>query len=226
MKNLIITALFTCVVVAATAQTRYGVQASGVLSTASFNDDNNDAIDKDFNSGFGAGVFAEIPVSNKFSVKPGFNFMNKGVRVNSNYTELGGAQIKQNIKANLNYLEVPVLAIYNIKGADGKWFLGAGPSASYGVSGKLRGNVEIIDGGNSGRESFKIDAFKDANQDGADFKRFDYALGAVAGHNFNKNLGVQLNYLHGLRNIAGTSEFEDSNKFKNRNMMLSLKYRI
>lgn len=226
MKNQILTVVVSLLVVAATAQTSYGVQASGVLSTASFNNDNSDNIDKDFNSGFGAGVFAEFPVSNKFSVKPGLNFMNKGVRVNSTSTEIEGALIKQNVKANLNYLEVPVLAIYNIKGSDGKWFLGAGPSASYGVSGKLRGKVEISNGSTTGSESFKIDAFKDENEDGANFKRFDYGLGAVAGHNFNKKLAVQLNYLHGLRNIAGSTDFEDSNSFKNRNMLLSLKYKI
>ena len=132
--------------------------------------------------------------------------------------------MKSRINTRLNYLEVPVLAIYNIKGSQGKWFFGAGPSASYGLSGRLKGEIEVIEGNSSNKEAINIDAFKDENHNGADFKRFDYGISAVAGHNINKNLSIQLNYLHGLSNIASKSDVE--NKFRNRNAMLALKYRI
>ena len=224
MKNRILTGVFSFFVIVVSSQTKYGVQASGIMSTASFNESQNDHINKDLNAGFGAGVFAEFPVNSKLTIKPGLNFMKKGVKVSNNYTA-EGSQFKENIKANLNYLEVPVLAIYNFKGHDGKWFVGAGPSASYGISGKLKGDVEINDGESTDKASFNVDAFKNENENGANFKRLDIGLGAVAGHNINKNLAVQLNYLHGLSNIANASDFE-SNKFKNRNMMLSLKYKI
>lgn len=224
MKQLILTAVLSSMMVTAVAQNKYGIQASGVMSTASFNESSTDNINKDMNTGFGAGVYAEIPVSEKVSVKPGLNFMQKGVKVANNYTEQG-TQFKQNVKANLNYLEVPVLAIYNFKGSSGKWFAGAGPSAGYGISGRLKGDIEIKDGNSTNKESFNIHAFKKEDENGADFKRFDMGMEAVVGHNINKNLAVQVNYLHGLSNIANTSDFDDE-RFKNRNVMLSLKYSI
>ena len=224
MKTGFITVVLSLCMITTIAQTKYGVQASGVMSSASFNENANDHIDKDLNAGFGAGVYAEIPLNNKLSLKPGLNFLQKGVKVSNNFTD-EGIQYKQNVKANLNYVEVPVLAVYNFKGAAGKWFVGAGPSASYGISGKLKGDLEISDGEGSQRESFNVHAFKKENDNGADFKRLDLGVGAVAGHNISKNMAVQLNYLHGLRNIASASGFSND-RFKNRNMMLSLKYNL
>ena len=224
MKTSFFTALLSCCMITAIAQTKYGVQASGVMSSASFNTSATDHINKDLNPGFGAGVYAEIPVNKKVTVKPGLNFMQKGVKIANNFTE-EGTQFKQNVKANLNYIEVPVLAIYNFKGTGGKWFVGAGPSAGYGISGKLKGDLEINDGQNSQREPFSVHAFRKENDNGADFKRFDMGVEGVAGHNLSKKMAVQLNYLHGLRNIANASGF-DNDKFRNRNMMLSLKYTL
>lgn len=210
--------------ITAIAQTKYGVQASGIMSTASFSESTTDNINKDLNTGFGAGVYAEFPVNKKVTVKPGLNFMQKGVKVSNTFTE-EGSQFKQNVKANLNYLQVPVLAVYNFKGTNGKWFVGAGPSAGYGISGKLKGDLEITDGGNSQKENFSVHAFKKESDNGADFKRLDMGLEGVAGHNISKNMAVQVNYLHGLRNIANASGF-DNDKFRNRSMMLSLKYSL
>ncbi|MBT8278460.1 MAG: PorT family protein [Bacteroidia bacterium] len=224
MKNKLLNAILLCSVIMANAQTKYGVQASGVMSSASFSESSTDNIDKDLNAGFAAGVYAEFPLNTKFSIKPGLNFMQKGVKVSNKFTD-EGTQYKQNVKANLNYLEVPVLAIYNFKGTDGKWFVGAGPSASYGISGKLKGKINVNDGETSQSESFSVHAFRKENDNGADFKRFDLGAEAVIGHNISKNMAVQVNYIHGLSNIASNSGF-DNEKFKNRNMMVSLKYKI
>lgn len=224
MKTGFFTALLSSCMIMAIAQTKYGVQASGIMSSASFNESASDNIDKNIDAGFGAGVYAEIPLNEKVSLKPGLNYMQKGVKVSNRFTD-DGTLYKQNVKANLNYVEVPVLAIYNFKGTTGKWFVGAGPSASYGISGKLKGDVEINDGQSSQREAYSVHAFKKENDNGADFKRFDVGLEAVAGHNISKKMAVQLNYLHGLSNIASASSF-DNDKFKNRNMMLSLKYTL
>lgn len=224
MKKIVFGAMLFLFANMANSQAKYGVEASGIMSTASFNESNASKVNKNLNTGYGAGVYAEIAVSDKLSLKPSVNFMKKGVKLTNRYTE-ESTSVKQNITTNLNYLEVPVLAIYNIKGNEGKWFIGAGPSAGYGLSGKLKGDVEISDGNNSNKESFSVHAFKKESNNGANFKRFDLGLEAVAGHNINKNLAVQLNYLHGLNNIASSSEF-DGNRFKNRNIMMSLKYKI
>ena len=224
MKTFIVISLMSCYMISAIAQTKYGVQASGVMSSASFNESSSDNINKDLNAGFGAGVYAEIPLSEKVSFKPGLNFMQKGVKITNSFTA-EGTQFQQNVKANLNYLEVPVLAVYNFKGTSGKWFLGAGPSLGYGISGKLKGDLEINDGGSTQKVPFSVYAFRNENDNGADFKRFDVGVEGVAGRNISKNMAVQLNYLHGLRNIANSSSFDD-NKFKNRNMMLAVKYTL
>ena len=223
MKKLVFSAICCLITLMAVAQSKVGVQASGIMSSASFTDDNISGTNRDARAGFGAGVFAEYPLSGKFTIKPGLNFMQKGVNFKSRYVE-DNTKVTQRINTRLNYLEVPVLAIYNVKGSQGKWFIGAGPSASYGLSGRLKGEIEIVEGNSSSKEPINIDAFKDENHDGADFRRFDFGLAATAGHNINKNLSVQINYLHGLSNIASNSDVE--NRFKNRNAMLALKYRI
>ena len=223
MKKLMISTICYFLVVMVYAQTKYGIQASGIMSSASFTEDSNSGVNRDARAGFGAGLYAEYPMGSKFTLKPGINFMQKGVNFKSNFAE-DNSQVKSRINTRLNYLEVPVLAVYNIKGNQGKWFIGAGPSASYGLSGRLKGEIEVTEGSSTDKQPIIIDAFKDENHNGADFKRFDYGISAVAGHNINKNLSIQVNYLHGLSNIASKSDVE--NKFRNRNAMLALKYTI
>lgn len=220
MRNLFLFAVILFCSFQANAQVQYGIQAHGVMSTASFSEDEGET-SKDSKFGFGAGVFAEFNLSPSFSIKPSLNFIQKGVEVSSSYSD-AEFSMEQDIDARLNYLEVPVL--FNYK-PTANLYIGAGPSLAYGLSGKLKGNFSYEDETEEISESLDIDAFKDAEEDGAGFKRFDFGLTAAAGYYFTENLSIQAGYTHGLSNIADDSE-EATNEYKNRSFTLGLGYRF
>lgn len=72
-------------------------------------------------TGFVGGFFADIPVGTSLYIEPEFLYTNKGV----NYE---GADLT----ANLNYIEIPVLARYEFS-ADGGPFAYAGPYVGFNV---------------------------------------------------------------------------------------------
>lgn len=220
MKNLFLFAVILVCSLQANAQVQYGIQAHGVMSTASFSEDEGET-NKDWKFGFGAGVFAEFDLAPKFSIKPSINYMQKGVEVSSSYSD-EEVSMEQDIDARLNYLEVPIL--FNFK-PTANLFIGAGPSFGYGISGKLKGSFSYEDETEEISESFSIDAFEDSEEDGAGFKRFDLGITAAAGYQFTEKLSIQASYIHGLSNIADDSEFSE-NEYKNRSFTLGLGYRF
>ncbi|MBP0902667.1 porin family protein [Mariniflexile gromovii] len=224
MKNQILAIILFFFALTAKSQTQFGVQASGVLSNASLTDESDQDLNKKLKAGFAIGIFAEVPLSESFSLKPSFNFMQKGAKIENEFIE-EDITVKQEMKANLNYLELPILAIYKVNGTNGKLFLGAGPSFGYGISGKIKGEVSFKEGNTTSTESFSIDAFKDEEDDGGGLSRFDLGVMGVAGYALSEKIALQLSYLYGLSNIANTSDSDD-NEFKNRNILLSLSYKI
>ena len=108
----------------------------------------------------------------------------------------------------LNYLEVPLYAIYkyHLDGAGaGSIFGGLGPYLAYGIGGN------VSDGGT------KISAF-----DGDDgFRRFDAGLGITAGYQMPQGFSFRLAYELGLANIQ-KSNFGD--KAENRGFSLNIGY--
>lgn len=219
MRNLLLFAVIFICSLHANAQVQYGIQAHGVMSTASFAEDEGD-VSKDWKFGFGAGVFAEFDLFPNFSIKPSLNFMQKGVEVSSTFSE-EELLMEQDLDVTLNYLEVPIL--FNFKPTD-NFFIGAGPSFGYGLSGKIEGSLRFEDETEEYVESVDIDAFDDS-EDGAGFKRFDFGITAAAGYHITENLSIQAGYIHGLSNLADDSEFSD-NEYKNRSFTLGLGYRF
>lgn len=220
MRNLILLAVILVYSLQGNAQVQYGIQANGVMSTASISEDEGETT-KDAKYGFGAGVFAEFNISPNFSIKPSLNFVQKGVEVKSSYSD-SEVSMEQDIDARLNFLEVPVL--FNYKPTT-SFFIGAGPSFGYGLSGKLKGSFSYEDDTEEISETFDIDAFKDAEEDGGGFKRFDFGLTAAAGYYVTQNLSVNAGYTYGLSNLADDSE-ETTNEYKNRSFTVGLGYRF
>lgn len=108
-------------------------------------------------------------------------------------------------KTRLNYLQVPILAIYTHDLSDDrKVFGGLGPYFAYGLGGKVKG------------DGFSEKAFD--NEFG--FKRFDAGLTFTAGYKFHKKWHVRLAYNLGLTNI----EQESFDKTKNRSFSVSIGY--
>ncbi|MBP0902231.1 porin family protein [Mariniflexile gromovii] len=226
IKNGFIVAVLFLSSISLKAQIKYGAQIHGQLNTASFTAETSPLPDKDWKFGYGGGFFVEIPISSAFSLKPSLNYLQKGVKTTEKRPGgEGGGTFTQKTRINLDYIEVPILAIYNLDNNQSKWYVGVGPSFGYGIS----GNAEVFDtmqvGPQTNTEFFKVKTFKDVEDGGMGFKRFDFGLNAIVGIHFLEKGMVQLGYIHGLSNIANKDDFE-GNKYNNRSILLSLGYQF
>lgn len=158
--------------------------------------------DENMKVGLNAGVFAKLPVTRGFSIQPELLYSSKGAKETYHNFIMGEGEYR----FNLNYVELPVLAVFNLAK---NFNLHVGPYVSYlaGVNIKdMKDNGTIHDV---------------ANLDAEDFNRFDYGLAGGLGIDIsNFTLGARYNY--GLREI-GKSGNVTSDLLKNsKNSAVSL----
>ncbi|HOO08615.1 MAG TPA: porin family protein [Cyclobacteriaceae bacterium] len=137
--------------------------------------------DENSRVGFHAGFYGQVLATGFFALQPELLYTTKGSE-----NEYDGI-IDQNIKFNLNYLEVPVLAVFKLgKTAE----LHAGGYGSYLLGANVSYAGDIATGG------------EDLDRD--NFKTFDYGLVGGLGLNFG---GVQVGarYNYGLVKLAKTN---------------------
>lgn len=185
MKNFIflLVLFFTFSIVNAQDIT-YGAKAGlNYGKTKSSESDYNEYIDPVFGPHFGA--FADIGVSEKFSVQPELLYSPVGFKITNNSDYMG-----YNYKGKLHYLSIPIMAKYNVKEG---FFLEAGPYFGYLLSAKeseeITGNVEEYKGTT---DSYDI---KD------DFKTFDFGVGVGACYQLENGLIFDARYMVGLSDI-------------------------
>jgi hypothetical protein len=130
-------------------------------------------------------VYGQIFSSDVFTIQPELLFSTKGTKA-----EYGGAAFDQEVKFNLNYLDLPVLAVFKLgKAAE----IHVGPYVSYLLNanishdGDLGSGVDDLDRGN--------------------FKAFDYGLSGGFGLNFG-GIQVGARYNYGLAEIADGNDAE------------------
>lgn len=135
------------------------------------------------------GLFAKLPITNSFAVQPELYFTTKGGELTYQNVVVNGTA-----KFNLNYIEVPVLAVFKI-------FPGfnfqVGPYASYLVSSKVKNVNEV---------SFN---FEDNIQSG-DFNKFD--TGVMAGFGIDvKSVEIGVRYNFGLLKVGKDKTYLGTN---------------
>lgn len=158
----------------------------GGLNLSNFYTDSVD--DKDVLTGFNAGLYAKLPITNSIAIQPEINFTTKGSEVLTNNTST---------KLNLNYIEVPVLLVANLTE---NFNIHVGPYAAYMVSSK--GSFESNFG--SITQTFDTD----------DFNKFDAGISAGVGIDLDAvNFGVRYNY--GLTKISDNNNFDAKNSVFN-----------
>ena len=149
----------------------------------------------DAKTGITAGILVDIPAGKHFSFQPAMNFVQKGTK--SEQTS-GGTTEKYQI--TVNSIEVPLNLLYNASGNTGNFFIGAGPSLAFALSGKSK----FDDGTISDTEDLKI-----GNGDGDDLKGLDLGANFMTGYCFPNGLFLSFNYNKGLSNLfpGGSSDF-------------------
>ncbi|MGC5745301.1 porin family protein [Chryseobacterium sp. NFX27] len=131
--------------------------------------------------GFNAGVFANIPVAESFSIQPEVIYSQYG-----NKTEFSNALGKFSTSSHLDYIAVPVMFQYNLIP---NLYLEAGPEFGLMVSAKNK--IKNENNGNSTTS----DNYKD------DLNTFNVGIGLGAGYYFTPNFGITARYVAGLTDV-------------------------
>lgn len=160
----------------------------GGLSLSNLYVDNID--DDEMLTGFNIGLFAKFPLAEKFALQTEAYYTNKGAKLT--YDDSFGSG---STKFKLDYIEVPLLAVYNITQ---NFNVHAGGYVGYLISGKVTNESE----------SGAFDFVEDLNTD--DFNRIDAGLAFGLGYDFNPiNIGVR--YYYGLTVVGKEQTFSGFN---------------
>lgn len=183
----------------------------------SFNDMNSRA-------GWHVGAVMDWNVAGNFYIQPGVYLTSRGAKSEcflSDDYDTGSVEMK----INMTYLQIPILAQYRFDVGAVKIDVATGPYFALGLGGKAKFEESWGDGYS---EKWEWKVFKkstDEVEDG-DFKRFDCGWRIGAGVHFLKNYYVGLNYDLGFTNLCKVHEYgwEDGVKIKNRSFSITLGY--
>jgi outer membrane protein with beta-barrel domain len=146
--------------------------------------------------GFHIGGFAELNLAPNLTLQPSLLLTRKG-----------GGYYDNNIRVLA--VELPVNLLYRHKG----FFIGGGPGISYGLSGKVSGDVDNVETNIYNDKSFMYQ------------KRLDVQVGALMGYKLRSNIIVSAFMSRGLRNLTA---LEDNGSYnaKMKTFGLSIGYQI
>lgn len=158
--------------------------------------------DENMKVGFNLGLFAKLPVTNGLSIQPEILYTVKGSKLTYDLGILGSNEYR----FNLNYVEVPVLAVINLAK---NFNLQAGGYTAYLAQANIKRTTN--DGPN--------DQIADLNED--NFNRFDYGLVGGLGIDVeNVTIGARYNY--GLREVGKANNFGSQALQNSKNSAISL----
>jgi hypothetical protein len=200
MKNTILLLIFLSISAFGLAQTtpafgvKAGVLSSGIRGDAvdNFNNildfTNGKVITKDF-TGFYAGGFASLPMSENLSFEPGIYYSLKGYQMVGSIGIKGMDILGANAKAILQsqYVDVPVL----LKGNFGGFQIFAGPQISYLAQSNLKTTAGVL-GINLLNKDIDVTS---------QFNRWDVGLTGGIGYQFSNGLSLSASYDYGLSKI-------------------------
>jgi hypothetical protein len=142
--------------------------------------------DENMKVGLNAGFIAKIPLVRGLSIQPELLYSSKGAKVTYNNLLLGRGEYR----FNLNYVELPVLAVINVAK---KLNLHAGGYASYLAS----VNVKDMDEDGTVTDVTKLEA--------ENFNRIDYGLVGGLGIDV-ENFSIGARYTYGLKEVGKSDE--------------------
>jgi hypothetical protein len=151
-------------------------------------------------TGFFAGTYATIPVSNIISLEPALYYSQKGYEIKGALNVKGAEFLTANAKAQLqsHYIDMPVLLKANISGLQ----LFAGPQVSYLMQADLKTTAGVL--------GFNLlNSKMDATQQ---FNRWDVGLTGGIGYQFTNGINVMVAYDHGLSKADANKNFDSYNR--------------
>lgn len=175
----------------------FGVKAGFNASTLSKVDQYDN--DQKLKPGFNAGVFANIPVAEKFSIQPELLFNQLGSKTEERevyYSNSDRYTREVDYKKTLSYLAVLVMVQYNILP---QLYVEAGPEFGFLLGGKDKGDITTTKtSGNTTTTqttTFSEKIVKDL------YNKFNLGIGIGAGYYFTQNFGVTARFTAGITDI-------------------------
>lgn len=173
---------------------RAGILSSGIRGEASNNLNNllsfsKGAITTSDHTGFYAGGYASIPVSDMISLEPGLYYSQKGYDIVGSIDIKGVGFLGANAKAKLQstYIDIPVLLKANVGGLQ----IFAGPQFSYLTKANLNTTAGLL--------GFNL---LNSNMDAtAQFNRWDAAVTGGVGYKFSNGMNINASYDYGLSKL-------------------------
>lgn len=199
MRKISITALLIAVVITTAAQKiQIGISA-GINSASMVAHASGISVHSDGRIGIMFGLTGDVQVAERFSIQPAVNFVQKGYKyketdVNYVYTD----------EIRVNYLEIPINVIFRPQTPKVQFFMGAGPSFAFALSGKEKEND------NGTIDEWDLSFGSDENND--DMKAVDFGLNFLAGIQLPIGLSFAINYNLGLSNLVPGSNVDGSIK--------------
>jgi hypothetical protein len=161
----------------------YGIKAGVNIPNYNFSNENN-SFDTKSSTNFHITGYLDAPITSNFYIQPGISLQGKGAKLYEN----GSHTLTQNTM----WIEVPVNAVAKFYTGDaGNFYIGAGPYAAFGISGKNKWESNL----GSVESDFKFG--KDENQ-----KAFDAGVNFLAGYQLSSGLTLGAGYGLGLADIA------------------------
>jgi hypothetical protein len=178
---------------------------------------------------FHVGIGIDAPLSEGLSLQPSLIFSGKGTKSEEGQSTSNTYYLKST--SNPFYIELPVNLVGKIPLSEyTRLYIGAGPYAAVGVTGKNKVEGKIA---GFATNSEKDIVFSDDNpftrpeENGGygKLKRFDYGLNAVAGLDFNK-FAIGANYGYGFAKINSNTNNNSNDNGKHRVLSFSLAVKL
>lgn len=168
--------------------------------------------------GLNAGIFATIPVSEKFSVQPELMYSNLGAKYSESIQPGTGGitNIYTSYTKSLSYITVPVMFQYNFTPG---FYVEAGPEIGLLAGGKDKMKVETT----TASGTSKVDRSEKIERE--DYNTFNFGIGLGAGYYFYKNLGVTARYVAGVTDLVKDRP-SGSNAVRNNVFQIGLAYKF
>ncbi len=190
-----------------TAQVSFGIKGAVNMFNMSVKDNNDDKVTTKMLPTWNAGVFAELPLTTEFFVRPELVYAVKGYKNEDNDT-----------KVSLSYVELPVTFLYKAALTGGNVMIGFGPYIAMGIGGKVKN-------GSSSDIKFKNDITQQENSQNF-YKPLDAGAKVYAGYELNNGLSFSLETSLGLVNIKPKVAGNDNGDAKNVGFGFAIGYRF
>jgi hypothetical protein len=212
MRKLILSFAIATASFGAYAQVSFGIQAGANLATLKSEFTFSGTTTKETGKtkfGIIGGVVANIPFSSALAFRPELNFIQKGGKFSSSQTNFGITTTSTE-EVSLNFIELPLNIVYSMQAGPGRFYAGAGPDISFGISGKDKYNSTSSGSGfptqtSSGKADVKFDGKKDSDLPASDvdfhLKRLDFGADFLVGYKLNNGLYFNAGYTFGFSNL-------------------------